>query len=68
MERPKQTRKDAFSQLKKAQRMIEQGRAELAAAHEKISAAQELIDQSAEDLRNTPPDKPMVSRRQTRRA
>ena len=45
----------ALSQLKQAQQMIEEGRKELAAAHEKIRVAQELIDQSAELLRGNPP-------------
>lgn len=49
----------ALAQLKQAQQMIEDGRNELAAAHEKIKVAQELIDQSAELLRgNPPPDHP----------
>ena len=51
-------RRDALAQLKKAQHIIEEGRKELAAAHEKISAAQKLIDESAETLRDTPTEPP----------
>ena len=45
----------ALAQLKQAQQMIEEGRKELAAAHEKIRMAQELIDRSADMLRENPP-------------
>lgn len=55
MERSNVIRADAIAQLKRAQHMIEEGRKELAAAHEKIRAAQELIDRSADILRETPP-------------
>ena len=59
METNDETRADALSQLRRAQHMIEEGRKELAAAHEKIRLAQELIDQSAELLRDNPPvDRP----------
>lgn len=47
----------AFEQLKRAQQMIEEGRKELDAAHEKIKVAQELIDESADALRSAPPDR-----------
>lgn len=55
METNDEARADALSQLKRAQHMIEEGRKELAAAHEKIRLAQELIDQSADMLREHPP-------------
>lgn len=55
METNDETRADALSQLRRAQHMIEEGRKELAAAHEKIRLAQDLIDQSAEMLRENPP-------------
>jgi hypothetical protein len=55
-------RKDALTQLKKAQQMIEEGRKELAAANEKISLAQQLIDESADALRDTPADRSSVVR------
>jgi hypothetical protein len=55
METNDEIRWDALTQLKRAQHMIEEGRKELAAAHEKIRLAQELIDQSAEMLRENPP-------------
>ncbi|HET6883809.1 MAG TPA: hypothetical protein VFI31_26890 [Pirellulales bacterium] len=54
-------RRDALTQLKKAQHMIEEGRNELAAAHEKISVAQKLIDESAETLRDTPTEPPHIT-------
>lgn len=55
MENANDVRSVALAQLKQAQHTIEEGRKELAAAHEKIRAAQELIDQSAELLRENPP-------------
>jgi hypothetical protein len=55
METTDEIRADALSRLRQAQHMIEEGRKELAAAHEKIRMAQELIDQSAEALRENPP-------------
>jgi ribosomal protein S20 len=55
MEQTNHIRSDALTQLKKAQLMIKEGRIDLAAANEKIRAAQELIDQSADALRGTPP-------------
>ena len=55
MENSKEVRAAALAQLKQAKQMIEDGRKELAAAHEKIRMAQELIDQSAELLRDNPP-------------
>lgn len=55
MDKTSEIRAAALAQLKQAQHMIEQGRKELAAAHDKIRAAQELIDQSADTLRETSP-------------
>ena len=55
-------RRDAFTQLKKAQQMIEEGRKELAAANKKISRAQKLIDESADALRETPADRSHAAR------
>jgi hypothetical protein len=53
MANPNQARADALAQLKEAQEIIRQGRAELAAANEKIAQAQRLIDESANTLRDT---------------
>jgi len=53
MNQTNEFRADALAQLKTAQLMIEEGRKELVAANEKIRAAQELIDQSADTLRST---------------
>jgi exonuclease VII small subunit len=55
-------RRDALTQLKKAQQMIEEGRKELAAANQKIRVAQKLINESADALRDTPVDRPPVAR------
>ncbi len=55
MDKSNVIRANALDQLKRAQHMIEEGRKELAAAHEKIRAAQALIDRSADILRETPP-------------
>ncbi|HVX62090.1 MAG TPA: hypothetical protein VHC19_15845 [Pirellulales bacterium] len=55
MDTTSEVRAAALAQLKQAQRMIEEGRQELSAAHEKIRIAQELIDQSADTLRETSP-------------
>ena len=55
MDTTNEIRADALTQLKRAQHMIEEGRKELAAALDKIRDAQELIDQSAEMLRASPP-------------
>lgn len=55
MDTTNEIRADALTQLKRAQHMIEEGRKELAAALDKIRDAQELIDQSAETLRASPP-------------
>ena len=60
MEQSTIIRSDALAQLKKAQLMIEEGRSDLAAANEKIRAAQVLIDQSADALRGTLPYVPAV--------
>jgi hypothetical protein len=46
-------RKTALAKLRRAQRMIAEGRAELSAAHKKIEAAQKAIDESAAVLRAT---------------
>ncbi|MGH7137614.1 MAG: hypothetical protein ACREHD_17850 [Pirellulales bacterium] len=53
MEQNTDVRVNALAQLKKAQRMIQQGRKELAAANKKIRVAQKLIDESADALRGT---------------
>ena len=58
MEQPNRTRSAALAQLKKAQLIIREGRSELAAANEKIRLAQELIDESAAALRDTPSAEP----------
>ena len=44
---------DAFAQLKLAQKMLAEGRAELTSATEKIKRAQELIDVSADAIRTS---------------
>jgi len=46
-------RGDAFAQLKLAQKMLAEGRAELTSATEKIKCAQELIDVSAHIIRTS---------------
>ena len=46
-------RTDALTKLKDAQQMIEEGRAELVNAPQKILTAQKLIDESAAVLRET---------------
>jgi|GEM_PF-5302368 hypothetical protein len=46
-------RTDALTKLKDAQQMIEEGRAELVDATQKILTAQKLIDESATVLRET---------------
>ena len=58
MEQNTDVRVNALAQLKKAQRMIQQGRKELAAANKKIRLAQKLIDESADALRGTRTDLP----------
>jgi hypothetical protein len=47
------SRKDALVQLKAAQKMLSEGRAELADAQQKIERAQTLINHSADTLRRT---------------
>jgi hypothetical protein len=48
-----QRRPTALAKLKAAQKMIASGRAELAAATKKIRDAQRMIDESAQELRET---------------
>lgn len=55
-------RRNALTQLKRAQQMIADGRKELAAANKKITLAQKLIDESADALRDTPVDRSYVGR------
>jgi hypothetical protein len=43
----------ALAKLRRAQRMISEGRNELAAAQTKIKLAQQMIDESAAVLRDT---------------
>jgi hypothetical protein len=54
MEKNNDIRTTALAQLKQALIMLHEGRKELAAANEKISAAQQFIDKSADALRNSP--------------
>jgi hypothetical protein len=49
----RKARSAALVKLRKAQRMIEDGRAELVAAQKKIESAQQMIDESAAVLRDT---------------
>jgi hypothetical protein len=51
------TRVDALAQLKEAQIMLATGNKELALAQKKIARAQELINQSADELRLTWPNR-----------
>jgi hypothetical protein len=66
MEKTNEARTDALDQLKQAQLMISQGRKELAAANKKIKVAQQLIDASADALRQRPVDWSPPARRRPR--
>ncbi len=58
MDQTDDIRANALAQLKQAQHMIAEGRSELSAAYEKIKAAQKLIDEASQMLRDTPPHRP----------
>jgi hypothetical protein len=57
----KTTRTNAIAQLHRANKMLQDGRRELAAANKKIEQAQKLIDESARILRETHTELPQVN-------